>query len=153
MLINYWQRLLGVFLYMLPWSEAIPFGRYLFIQFPFLQFFTIPALPLIIIQQIIPFGSLLLFILLFFLVIRNPKVSYFLRFNALQSILINIALIIIKYGFQILLIPFGSSLLIQTFSSIVLIGMLCLIIFASYECSQGREPDLPGFSEAVRIQL
>ena len=64
MLIPIWQRLLGVLIYMLPWSDTIPFGRSLFVQFPLLELLALPALPLIILEQGIPFGSLLIFFFL-----------------------------------------------------------------------------------------
>ena len=153
MTIPIWQRLLGILVYMLPWNEALPFGKYLFLELPIFQLFAIPALPVLFIQTIVPLGNLLLFFILFFAVIRNSRISYFLRFNSLQAILINISLIIINFIFEILLNPFGNTLLIRTFSSTVLISMLAIIIFSSYECLQGKEPDLPGISEAVRLQL
>ena len=65
MTIPIWQRLLGVFIYMMPWSDSLGFGQYLLISFPLLKWFYIPALPMILIQQIIPFGSLIIFLILF----------------------------------------------------------------------------------------
>tara|TARA_Y100001968_G_scaffold268285_1_gene258587 strand:+ start:2237 stop:2692 length:456 start_codon:yes stop_codon:yes gene_type:complete len=148
-----WQKLIGIFIYMIPWSDSITFGQYLFIDMPMMKWLIVPALPIIFFQQFIPFGGLILFLILFLLVVRNSKVPYFIRFNSLQAILINIGLIIISYIFEIFLRPFGTSLLIKTLSSTILIGMLAIIIFAIYECIQGKEPDLPVISNAVRIQL
>ena len=153
MLIPIWQRLLGVLIYMLPWSDTIPFGRSLFVQFPLLELLALPALPLIILEQGIPFGSLLIFFLLFLAVVRNPKVPYFLRFNTLQALLIDIAVVLTTYGFQIIIQPFGGGLIVRTLSSTLLVAVLAIIIFALIECIQGKEPDLPGISEAVRMQL
>ena len=147
------QRIIGCFFYMLPWSAAIIFGKYLFTDLPFLKWLIVPALPVIFIQQFIPFGGLVLFLILFLLIVRNPKIPYSIRFNSLQSILLNIGLIIINYIFQIFLNPFDNILLIRTFSSTILVGMLAIIIFSLYECIQGNEPNLPGISNAVRIQL
>ena len=153
MLVPNWQRLIGILIYMLPWSDAIPFGRYLFIDFPVLQWMAMPALPIIILKQGIPFGNVLLFFVLFLFIARNPKVPYFLRFNTLQALLIDIGMILISYAFQILIRPLGERLLISTLSSTVLIGILAIVIFAFGKCLQGKEPDLPGISEAVRMQL
>ena len=153
MLIPTWQKLIGILIYVLPWSDAIPFGRYLFMDFPFLQWLAFPALPIIFIEQSIPFGSLILFFLLFLGVAKNPKIPYFLRFNTLQAILLDIGVIIISYGFQIIIQPFGKGLIVSTLSSTVLIAILAIVIFAFGECLQGKEPDLPAISEAVRMQL
>ena len=152
-MIPVWQRFLGFLVYMLPWSDAIPFGRHLFVQFPLLQWLAIPTLPLMILERGIPFGGLLLFFILFLAVVRNSRVPYFLRFNTLQAILIDISLILISYAFQILLQPLGNTLLLRTLSSTVLLAILAIAIFALIECFQGREPDLPAISEAVRMQI
>lgn len=138
---------------MLPWSDAIPFGRYLFQDFPFLQWLAIPALPLMMAERGIPFGGFLLFLVLFLAVARNPKVAYFVRFNTLQAILLDIGIIVVNYAFQIILLPLGASLIVRTLSSTVFLGILTIVIFAFIECLQGKEPDLPGISEAVKIQL
>ena len=146
------EKFISCFLYMLPWSAAIPFGSF-FLDISLLSFLQIPALPIIFIQSFIPFGSILLFLILFLCLIRNPKVSYFIKFNTMQAILLNISLIIIKFFFELLLQILGNSLLIRTLSSTILILMLSIIIFAIYECIQGKEPIIPGISEAVKIQL
>ena len=148
-----WQRLLGLLVYVLPWSDAIPFGQHLFIQFPLLQWLILPALPLSILESGIPLnlGSLLVFFVLFLAVVRNPNVPYFIRFNTLQALLVDIIVVIISYAFIIL--PIGGGLMMRTLSSTVVVGVLAVVIFAFIECSRGREPDLPGLSQAVRMQL
>ena len=153
MLIPLWQRLIGAFIYMLPWSDALPFGTSLFIQFPLLQWIAIPAFPLIILERLIPLGSLILFFVLFLFVIRNPKVPYFIRFNTLQALLLDITIILISYAFRIILQPLGSGLMMRTFSSTILVGVLTIIIFTISESLKGNEADLPLFSEAVKMQL
>ncbi len=153
MLIPNWQRLIGMYIYMLPWSEAIPFGSNLFVQIPLLKWLTLPTLPFLVLETAIPFGSLILFITLFLAVIRNPKIPYFLRYNTLQAILFNIAIYLMRYAFQIIINPLGNGLIVRTLYSTVFIGALTIVIFAIGECLQGKEPDFPGFSEAVKMQL
>ena len=153
MLIPIWQKLIGVLIYMLPWSDAIPFGRYILMDFPSLQWLAVPAMPIILIEQGMPLGNLLLFFVLFLAVARNPKVPYFLRFNTLQALLLDITVILISYAFKVFIQPLGTGLIVSTLSSTVLIAILAIVIFALVECLQGKEPDLPGISEAVRMQL
>ena len=38
-------------------------------------------------------------------------------------------------------------------SSTVVVAVLAILLFALVECWRGREPDLPGISQAVRMQL
>ena len=54
MAIPVWQRFLGLLVYLLPWSDAIPFGSHLMLQFPWLQWLTLPALPLVLLERGIP---------------------------------------------------------------------------------------------------
>ena len=146
-------KILGIILYMIPWSDSLGFGNHLFIKYPFTQIIQIPAFPIILIERSIPFGNLLLFLAIFIGIVRNNKVSYFLRFNALQSLLINIGVIIISYVFEILFSSFYASLIIRTLSSTLLIGIFSMIIYCVWSCTQGNEPDLPWISQATKMQL
>jgi uncharacterized membrane protein len=147
------ERILGILLYLIPWADCLKFGNHLFIKYPFTQIIQIPAIPIIIIERLIPFGNFLLFLLIFIGLVRNSKVSYFLRFNALQSLLINIGIIIVSFIFDILFNPFGNSLIIRTFSSTILISLFSIITYCVWSCTQGNEPNLPGISQATKIQL
>ena len=146
-------RILGVLLYMIPWADSLTFGSHLYIKYPFTQIIQIPAIPIILIERSIPFGSLLLFLAIFLGLVRNSKVSYFLRFNALQSLLINIGIIIVSFVFEIIFSPFLNSLIVRTFSSTFLISLFSVIIYCIWSCTQGNEPDLPIISEATKMQL
>ena len=146
-------RLLGVLLYMIPWSDSLTFGNHLYIKYPFIQIIQIPAIPIKLIERSLPFGSLLLFLAIFFGLVRNSKVSYFLRFNALQSLLINIGIIIASFIFEIIFSPFVNSLIIRTFSSTFLFSLFAVIVYCVWSCTQGNEPDLPIVSEATKMQL
>ena len=146
-------RILGVLMYMIPWSDSIIFGNHLYIKYPFTQIIQLPAIPIILIERLIPFGSLFLFLAIFLGLVRNTKVSYFLRFNALQSLLINIGIIIISFIFQIIFTPFLNTLIIRTFSTTLLISLFSVIVYCVWSCTQGNEPDLPVISQATKMQL
>ena len=148
-----WQRLLGLLAYLLPWSDALGFGREIYGLFPWVSYLALPAAPVLLLQRAIPFGGFLLFLVLFLVVVRNPQVPYFLRFNVLQAILLDILLVVLALAFNVLLSPLGNSLMIRTLNNTVFIGALVLLLYAVVECSRGREPDLPSLSEAVRMQL
>ena len=146
-------KILGILLYMIPWADSLPLGNHLYIKYPLTQIIQIPAIPIIIIERSIPFGNLLLFLAIFIGLARNNKVSYFLRFNALQSLLINIGVIIIEFIFQIFFSPFANSLIVRTFSSTLLISLFSIITYCVWSCINGNEPNLPGISQATKMQL
>ena len=146
-------KILGILLYMIPWADCLTFGNHLYIKYPFTQIIQIPAIPIILIERSIPFGNLLLFLAIFIGLVRNTKISYFLRFNALQSLLINIGIIIVNFIFEIIFSPFLNSLIIRTFSSTLLFSLFAVIVYCVWSCTQGNEPDLPIISEATKMQL
>ena len=146
-------KILAILLYMIPWTDSLVFGKHLFIKYPFIQIIQIPAIPIILIERSIPLGNLLLFLAIFIGIVKNNKISYFLRFNALQSLLINIGVIIMNYVFEILFSSFDDSLIIRTLSSTLLLGLFSMIIFCVWSCTQGNEPNLPGISQAAKMQL
>ena len=146
-------RILGILLYMIPWADSLRLGNHLYIKYPFIQIIQLPAIPIIIIEKSIPFGNLLLFLAIFIGIVRNNKVSYFLRFNALQSLLINISIIIISFIVDIFFSPFGNSLIIKTFSTTLLISIFWMLIYCAWSCTQGDQPNLPVISEATKMQL
>tara|TARA_Y100001968_G_scaffold328530_1_gene375882 strand:- start:29 stop:487 length:459 start_codon:yes stop_codon:yes gene_type:complete len=146
-------KILAILLYMIPWSDCLGFGIHLYIKYPFTQIIQIPAIPIILIEKSIPFGNLLLFLSIFIGLVRNNQVSYFLRFNALQSLLLSIGIIITTFIFQIFFSVFENTLIIRTFSSTLLISLLATITYCVLSCFQGNEPNLPGISKAAKMQL
>ena len=148
-----WQRFLGLLAYLLPWSDALSFGRELYNLFPWIAYLALPATPVLLLERSIPFGGFLLFLVLFLVVVRNPNVPYYLRFNVLQAILLDILLVVLALAFNVLLSPLGNSLMIRTLNNTVFIGALVLVLYASIQCVRGKEADLPTLSDAVRMQL
>ena len=146
-------RILGILLYIIPWSDSLKFGYHLYTKYPYIQIIQIPAIPIILIERSIPFGSFLLFLAIFLGLVRNTKVSYFLRFNALQSLIINIGIIIVSFILEIIFSPFANSLIFRTISSTLLISLFSVIVYCVWSCTQGNEPDLPGISQATKMQL
>ena len=148
-----WQRLLAAAAYLLPWSDAIPFGRALFGLFPALQWLSLPALPIAVVEQAVPFGGLVLFLVLYLAVVRNAQVPYGIRFNVLQAILIDIVLVLVGLVFQVLLNPLGGGFALRTLSNTVFLGALVVVAYGVVQNLRGKDADLPTISEAVRMQL
>ena len=148
-----WQRLLAALAYLLPWSDALPFGQSLVGLFPALQWLSLPALPLLLLQQAVPFGGFVLFLVLFLAVVRNARVPYLIRFNVLQAILVDILLILVSLAFSVLLAPLGIGFALRTLSNTVFLAVLLLVSFGVVQSLRGQEADVPSLSQAVRMQL
>ena len=148
-----WQRLLAAAAYLLPWSDAVPFGRSLFEVLPTLRLLSLPALPLALLEQLVPFGGFVVFLALYLGVVRNGRVPYLLRFSVLQAILLDIVLVLLSLVFSVLLSPLGAGFALRTLSNTVFLGALVLVLFGVVESLRGKEADIPTLSEAVRMQL
>ena len=132
-------------MYTFPLNASIPFGSYLFSKYSFLKILLLITSPIAIIEESLPFGGFLLFIILFAGLARNPKVPYFVRYNACQALLIDIALIIISYCLRIFpIVELGSIIFIFT---------LCIFIYSISQCIYGVEPEIPLISKSVRMQI
>ena len=148
-----WQRLLAAAAYLLPWSDAVPFGRSLFEVLPTLRLLSLPALPLALLEQLVPFGGFVVFLALYLGVVRNGRVPYLVRFSVLQAILLDIVLVLLSLVFSVLLSPLGAGFALRTLSNTVFLGALVLVLFGVVESLRGKEADIPTLSEAVRMQL
>jgi uncharacterized membrane protein len=148
-----WQRLLAALAYLLPWSDALPFGQSLFGLFPVLQWLSVPAFPVLLVQQAVPFGGFVLFLVLFLAVVRNSKVPYLIRFNVLQAILVDILLVLVSLTFSVLLAPLGIGFALRTLSNTVFLAALLLVAFGMIQSLRGQEAEVPSLSQAVRMQL
>ena len=153
-----WQRLLALLPYSLTWSDALPFGRDLFGSFPPLSALMLPAMPALLVQNMgsiggMNLGGLLLFLLLFAAVVRNPKVPYIIRFNTLQALMLDILLVVVGLVFQLLQSLLGGGLLFRTLANTVFLGTLLILLFTIFQVLRGKEAELPTLSEAVRMQL
>ena len=149
---NILQRLLSVILYTLPLKGSLPFGYYLFSKYPYLNLLKLISFPVAIIEESHPLGGLLLFLFLFIGLVRNPNVPYFVRYNAYQALLIDIALIIISYLLKILSISSLGSI-ISVLGSVIFIFILCIFIYSISKCINGDEPEIPLISKSVRMQI
>ena len=146
------QRLSSVFLYTLPLKASIPFGYFLFYKYSFLSILKIIVFPVAIIEQSLPLGGLLFFIILFAGLVRNPNVPYFVRYNACQALLLDISLIIISYLLRILSISSLGSI-ISMLGAIIFIFILCIFIYSISQCIYGVEPEIPLISKSARMQI
>ena len=147
------DRIFGSLVYLMPLYSVMPFGGDLFRQFPFLEIITIPLIPLSIIYSI-PFGSLIVFFVLFLAVVRNEKIAHFIRFNTMQAILIDIVLSLLSFLFFRIIGPgILNSLIETTIHNVIFTGILAVIIYAISQCVVGRYPEIPAISEAVYTQV
>jgi uncharacterized membrane protein len=148
------DKLFGGLVYLIPLLDAFVFGEFLFQQFPTLDIIYLPILPLLKFYYQFPFGSFIIFIVLFMAVVRNSNISHFIRFNAMQAILIGILLslfgLILAYVFKP---AFGNSLITETFYNFAFLGAWASSGFGIVQSLLGRYAEIPTISEAAYAQV
>ena len=148
------DRSFGALIYLFPLVYSLPFGIILLSQFPWLAQFFLPLIALYGVTNTLPFASLIIFFGLWFAVVRNDNISYFLRFNAMQAILLNIVQILFSLIMGILTPAFGAqSLISETLSNTIFIGSVVASFFCMVRSIQGEYAELPALSDAASSQV
>lgn len=146
------DRIFASLPYLLPLVSALPFGSLLFRQFPALQVIFIPLAPLQIIYSL-PLAGLVIFFVLFLLVVRNERIAHFIRFNTMQAILLDIALVLCSMVSQYLLQPMGINLVTETLFNIIFLATVVACGYSVVQSLLGRYAEIPAISEAANAQV
>ena len=153
------DRIFACLAYLLPVIEVIGLllrigiQNSLFGQFPALGIILVPIFPLVQIYFGIPFMGLIIFFALFLLVVRNEKISHFIRFNTMQAILIDIVLFLCSIVLQILTPVPGTSFAIETLTNTIFLGVVAAVVYAVIQSLLGRYAEIPAISDAVHMQV
>jgi len=156
--VSYLDRLYASLPYLLPIASVVIFGEVsLFRQIPILRTVFAPIIEIdkILSISIIDFISIRLVVWfgIFFLVVRSYKVSRFIRFNAIQSLLLDIVVVlvsvIIKLLGQVSLLYFILEILVN----VTFLGITAAFLYSVFQCVRGEYAEMPVISEAAHHQI
>jgi len=149
------DRIFGALVYLLPLAIALPFGIFLIRQFPVLGAVLLPVLqPILSIYSAIPFAGLIIFFVLLLGVVRNSRISHFIRFNTMQAILLDIIVFLIQIVFRVVSGGLsGAPLLLETLANVVFLGILAACTYSIIQSARGLYPDIPGVSDTAYNQV
>lgn len=147
------DRFFAAIVYLLPLIDVLPFSQFLFRQIPQLALIYFPFQPLIQFYYRFPFAGLIVFFVLFLAVVRNDRISHFIRFNTMQAILLDILLILCGLLLRVLLPGLGANLLIETLYNLIFLGTLAACLYAIVQSALGRYAEIPTISEAAYSQV
>ncbi|ELP57102.1 putative membrane protein [Microcystis aeruginosa TAIHU98] len=156
------DRIFAALVYLLPLYSAFAFGIFIFQQIPFLgAALAIALYPLAFLYSSLgsfgssspgSFGSLIIFFVLFLAVVRNPRISHFIRFNTMQAILIDILVSLLR-----LVLDFvargGANLVVETLFNVVFLGAFAACVYSIIQSVIGKYADIPTISEAAYSQV
>ncbi|MCL7028674.1 hypothetical protein MKW94_027189 [Papaver nudicaule] len=148
------DRLIAAICYFYPFFDGVQYGKYVVTQFEPIQVLLQPLIPAIRVFKSFPFNGFLVFITLYFIVVRNPNFSRYVRFNVMQAIVLDVLLIfpdLLERSFN----PTdGIGLdLIQSLDSTVFLFLLVSLVYGSGSCLLGQVPRLPIVAEAAERQI
>ncbi|MEG4938698.1 Tic20 family protein [Microcoleus sp. F4-D5] len=146
------DRIFASLPYLLPLIDGLTFGAFLFRQFPVLQLLFIPLAPLMELYRL-PFASLIIFFALYLGVVRNENISHFIRFNAMQAILLDIVLMLCGLVLPIFSKGLQVAFIAETLYNMVFLGALAAFVYAVVQSLLGRYAEIPPLSDAVYMQV
>ena len=152
------DRIFGSLIYALPLGDAVLYGGNLLGQFGLGSIFNFLA-PLAALNS--GFGGLILFFALFILVINNPNIPHFIRFNVFQALLLLIATTLYSLVFGVLFNMFGQVpdlasfvvLLKQTLNNTVFLAVTAACFYSIFKSVSGKYADIPKLSDLVYSQV
>ncbi len=156
------DRIFGTLVYCFAVFDTVFFAEFFLKQFPIFEVLLLPAVPVVITYRLLAtllgplgsFASFLAFILLFIAVVRNDRISHFIRYNAMQSILIGILLALGGIIMQSVLRPaLGEGILIETLYNVLFLGGLAASYFSMIQSALGSYAEIPTISEAAYSQV
>eukprot|EP00246_Nothoceros_aenigmaticus_P001140 TRINITY_DN11504_c0_g2_i1.p1 TRINITY_DN11504_c0_g2~~TRINITY_DN11504_c0_g2_i1.p1 ORF type:complete len:293 (+),score=34.84 TRINITY_DN11504_c0_g2_i1:60-938(+) len=86
------ERVLSAVSYFLPLLDGIQYGRYFFQQFPVAETLFYPLFPILQAYKSIPYSNLIVFFTLYLGVVRNEKTDRYVKFNAMQAVVLDVPL-------------------------------------------------------------
>eukprot|EP00741_Cyanophora_paradoxa_P005143 tig00000863_g4985.t1 len=149
------DRIWAALPYMLPLIDGLVFGKYVFRQFPALgAAIVLPLSPFIAVYTSLPFIGLILYIALFQFVIRNPEISRFVRFNALQAMFVDILLVIPGLAGSLNITKNVPLIVSETASNTVFYSVLVIVAYGVGASLAGKLADqIPVVSDSVNSQV
>jgi uncharacterized membrane protein len=151
------DRILAALPYVLPVIVGLPYGIQLITDFPIFGFLLVPLSPLLTIygtlQSTIPFFGLIIFFALILLVVRNPNINHFIRFNTMQAILLNIILVVFSLVLSLFDPSIFGNLIVSTLNNVLFLGMLAAVGFSMVQTFRGLYAEIPTISQAVHMQV
>uniref|UniRef100_A0A7S2ZU58 Tic20 family protein Ycf60 n=2 Tax=Rhodosorus marinus TaxID=101924 RepID=A0A7S2ZU58_9RHOD len=147
------HRIFASLMYLIPYLDVLVFGEFVFRKMPMIKTFLVaPFAPILMIYRGIPFVAFAVYLLVYFLVGKNRNYSYFIRYNAHQAILLDIAILIPQLLF--ILMTNVPPFFLEGISNAVFFLMIGAVGYSISKIAQGRIPtEVPLISGAVQSQI
>lgn len=159
------DRLVSFLVYGLPLSSGAGYGIFLLQKLPLLgRIIYLLLSPFLFVDSLINglipggYGRLVIFFALLLLVVRNPSIRHFVRFNIMQAILIMIAvsicsLVFSLFGITLTGLSLNSNFLVEVVFTTIFLGVFAACVYSMIRAIQGLYPEIPVISDATYSQV
>jgi Chloroplast import apparatus Tic20-like len=160
------DRIYACLPYSLPMIQALPYGMAFLSLSPALAFLLVPLAPFAIVYGLISavfqgYGSLIIFMALFFLIVRNPSIKGFIRYNTAQALIIGIAASVLGILLDLLGMPMnllatatgGLGFIVQSLFGTIFLGVMASSVYSIAMSVMGKYAEIPVISEAAYSQV
>ncbi|KAL7148780.1 hypothetical protein ABFS83_06G202500 [Erythranthe nasuta] len=149
------DRLISAAAYFLPLFNGLQYGRFLFAQYPIVAAPFQPLFPLLSLYHSVPSASFVTFFGLYLGVVKNPNLSRYVRFNALQALVLDV-LLVLPVLVQRIFTPGRSGIALKltawAYSGLFMFVVACFV-YGLVSSVLGKTPYLPLVAEAAGRQL
>ncbi|KAL3137280.1 Protein TIC 20-II, chloroplastic [Trebouxia sp. C0010 RCD-2024] len=150
---NIFWRVFAALMYIIPWIDVIALGREVYHNFPFsITLFLIPG-PFVGIYYSSQFAPLVVFFLLFLSVVKNTKLHHFVRFNAMQGIMLDIVAMLFSIVRAYFPAEVRWSAILPVFDMFSWNICMGTIIYCVFWTLWGKYADVPYVSDSVYMQV
>ena len=128
------------------------FGIPIVQQFDWLDTLLLPLKPLVGLYVgvvSLPFAKLMIFFLIYFAIVRNPRIVHFIRFSAMQVLLIDIAI----FALSLFLALANSNFINQAFLNGIFLVGFAVFCYGVFQTLLGKYAEIPPISDAVYIHV
>jgi uncharacterized membrane protein len=150
------DRVLAAAPFLLPFLDAFSYGRFLFYQFPAIARAVSPVAPLLSLYHSVPFAALICFFGIYIGVVNNMQLSRYVRFSAMQAVLLDILLVLPRLLEQLVPPPTTAGLALQAYigaQNTIWVAVAACVVFGVGSALLGREARIPFVADAAEAQI
>ncbi|KAG1680320.1 hypothetical protein FOA52_015410 [Chlamydomonas sp. UWO 241] len=150
------DRVVATLPYLLPLLDAIPYGKFMLMQYPFVARALSPLAPLAMVYNSFPLFPFIVFLGVYTGIVNNQSLSRFVRYNALQAVLLDILLIIPQLILNDIIKPPNNDVGMQLYIGAENTIFLFVFISVAYGMGStmvGATARLPLVAEAADSQI
>ncbi|KAL4856315.1 hypothetical protein ACK3TF_003128 [Chlorella vulgaris] len=149
------DRVVASLPYLVPLLDGLRYGKFFLVQYPAFGAVLLPLDPIIRLYYSFPLASLIVFFGIYLGIINNQNFSRYVRFNAMQAVLLDIILILPGLLEGVFRPPTGGpglQVYISGYNTIFLFLFAC-VAYGVGSCLVGQTPRLPLVADAADAQV